>query len=65
MNKKTDEEKTSNKSIFKCKSQEMGESNNSIIIGSMQPTHKMWKSKEFKEENPRSNIMRVSRNKTS
>jgi len=65
MNRKSDEEKTPNKSIFKYKSQQIVESNNSTIIGSVQPTHKMWKSKEFKEEKPRSDIMRVSRNKTS
>lgn len=65
MNKKTEDYTTSNKNIYKCKSQEIIESNNSTIIGSIQPTHQMWKSKEFKEEKSRHDIMRISRNKTT
>lgn len=65
MNKKTVDPIPSNTNLFKCRSQEAIESDNSTIIGSLQPVHQMWKSKELKEEKSKMDCMRVSRNKTT
>ena len=51
------------KSVLKCKSQQMIDSDSSTILGSLHPVHQTWKSKEGWED--KGDNLKFSRNKTT